>query len=63
MKRLLIMLLLAASAGAPAQTFPSKPMRIIVGFPPGGPADALGRVLAQGFSESIGQSVDRKSVV
>ena len=57
MKRLLIMLLLAASAGAPAQTFPSKPMRIVVGFPPGGPADALGRVLAQGFSESMGQSV------
>ena len=55
MKRLLIMLLLAASAGAPAQTFPSKPMRIVVGFPPGGPADALGRVLAQGFSESMGQ--------
>ena len=55
MKRLLIMLLLAASAGAPAQTFPSKPMRIVVGFPPGGPADALGRVLAQGFSELMGQ--------
>ena len=32
-------------------------MRIVVGFPPGGPADALGRVLAQGFSESMGQSV------
>ena len=57
MKRLLTMLLLAAaSAGALAQSFPAKPMRIVVGFPPGGPADALGRVLAQGLSESTSQA-------
>ncbi len=40
-----------------AQTFPSKPIRWIMPFPPGGPADSAGRVIAPKFSERMGQPV------
>lgn len=55
-------LLLAASFGAAAQAYPSKALHVIAPFPPGGPVDVLGRVLAQGLSESMGQPavVDNK---
>jgi tripartite-type tricarboxylate transporter receptor subunit TctC len=46
---------LAAAAGA--QSYPIRPIRLIVGFPPGGAADILGRVAAQQLSEALGQSV------
>jgi tripartite-type tricarboxylate transporter receptor subunit TctC len=50
--------LLAALAGAvQAQTFPSKQVRFILPFPPGGPTDMLGRALAQKLSEQVGQPV------
>ena len=39
-----------------AQQYPSKPVRIFVGFSAGGPVDVLARALAQGFSTSTGQS-------
>lgn len=52
----------ATSSGALAQTYPSRPLHVIVPFPPGGPTDVLGRVLAQGLSEALGQPavVDNK---
>lgn len=37
--------------------YPNKPIRLIVGFAPGGAADLLGRLTAQGLSEAIGQQV------
>ena len=42
---------------AQAQTFPAKPIRLILPFPPGGPSDILGRALTQKMSEQIGQQV------
>ena len=48
--------------GASAQTWPSKPVRVIVPFPPGGASDALARIVAQKMSEQLGQPflVDNK---
>lgn len=40
-----------------AQTYPAKPVRMVVPFPPGGAADLIGRVLAQKLSEQVGQAV------
>src|SRR5215510_8133804 len=45
------------ASAAPAQTYPSKPVTIIVPAAPGGVTDALGRVLAQRFTEAWGQQV------
>ena len=53
--------LLAAIAFVPllalAQAYPTKPIRMIVPFPAGGPADIFGRGLAQGMSSELGQPV------
>ena len=55
--RLLAGALLAASmAAAQAQDYPSKPVRIIVPFAPGGSADVFGRFLAQRLQETMGQT-------
>ena len=52
---------LAAAAALPlaahADTFPSKPIKLIVPHAPGGNSDAFGRILAQKLSERIGQQV------
>ena len=42
---------------ANAQTYPTKPVRMIIPFPPGGTTDILGRVAAQKLSEALGQQV------
>jgi tripartite-type tricarboxylate transporter receptor subunit TctC len=48
---------LAFAATAAAQSFPSKPIRFIVPFPPGGPVDAVARIVGQRVSQSVGQPV------
>jgi tripartite-type tricarboxylate transporter receptor subunit TctC len=50
---------LALVAGVPAvswgQDYPARPVRIIVGFPPGGVTDLVARILGQKLSENLGQ--------
>src|SRR5215510_2324369 len=40
-----------------AQDYPSRPIRMVIAFPPGGPTDFVGRLLADKMKELIGQSV------
>jgi tripartite-type tricarboxylate transporter receptor subunit TctC len=46
-----------ASAAAAAQNYPTKPIRFIVGVPPGGAADFTARIVAQRLAETLGQNV------
>jgi tripartite-type tricarboxylate transporter receptor subunit TctC len=40
-----------------AQDYPSHPLTLIVGFPPGGPTDTLARIVAEGMKSSLGQPI------
>jgi len=55
--RLLRLLALLIPVFAWAQAYPSKPVKMIIGFPAGGPADIFGRSLAQGMAAELGQPV------
>ena len=59
MKRTLLVagLLAAALAPAHAQIFPNKPIKILVGFPAGGPSDVPARIIADKLQKSLGQPV------
>src|SRR6266436_1680489 len=57
MKRIAIVALLAAATSALAQTFPAKPVRIVVAFPAGGGTDIVARLLAPKLTEAWGQQV------
>lgn len=49
--------LCALSGAASAQTYPDRPVRLVVGFPPGGAADILARISAQQLTPGLGQQV------
>jgi tripartite-type tricarboxylate transporter receptor subunit TctC len=62
MKRLLAVAAAAAlgalaPAAAPAQTFPSRTITLVVPFAAGGPSDAIGRLVAQSMAQTLGQQV------
>ena len=52
--------LLAATMAAPAyaQTYPSRPIRIVVPYPAGGGIDVMSRLIAQRLAQRFGQAVE-----
>ena len=54
---LLAALSLAASLPLQAQTYPAKPVRLLIPWPPGGANDVVGRIVAQRLTEQLGQQV------
>ena len=57
MRAAALLLGLLASAVAAAQDYPSRPVRLVVGFPPGGNVDVVGRIIAQKMSEGLSQQL------
>lgn len=57
MRTLLAALLVAVPCFASAQSYPAKPVRIIVPFPPGGTTDLIARIVQPRFQEFMGQTV------
>src|SRR6195256_2874224 len=53
----LAFILSLCAASALAQPYPSKPIRFVVGFPPGGSADPTTRIIGAALSEQLGQPV------
>ena len=57
MGRVFALLCAFASTMALAQSYPTKPIRMLVAFPPGGPVDIIARLVGPKISESLGQPV------
>ena len=57
MKRILALAFALCTSAALAQTYPTKPVRLIIPFPPGGSNDVVGRMIAFQLSDRLGKSV------
>ena len=57
LQRLLIVVCCAFISATYAQTFPAKPIRLIVPFAPGGSTDLIARIVAEPLGKLLGQSV------
>jgi tripartite-type tricarboxylate transporter receptor subunit TctC len=58
MKRFFLLVLsFCFAAAAHAQSYPSKPVKLLVGFAAGGPTDVIARILAQDMTQTLGQTV------
>ena len=53
----LLFAVLSVAGPAAGQQYPARPIRMLVGFPPGGGTDIVGRIVAQKLSENLGQQV------
>lgn len=56
MKRLIVLVLGFFITGISQAQYPSKPVKVVIPFPPGGPTDVVGRFLAQKLTEQTGQN-------
>jgi tripartite-type tricarboxylate transporter receptor subunit TctC len=52
-----LLLLAVTMHAAPAQDYPTKPIRLIIPYPPGGSNDIVGRLIATGLGEKLGKQV------
>src|SRR3954465_5790448 len=57
MKLLSLLAAWALAAGVHAQSYPSKPLKLVVGYPPGGAGDFLTRLAADEMAKDLGQPV------
>ena len=55
--RLFAALMAVAPMGAHADTYPDRPIRLLVGYSPGGAADIIGRIIGEALSRLLGQTV------
>ena len=54
---ILLATFIALTGAAPAQTYPNRPIRLVVSFPPGGAVDVIARTIGTPLGERLGQSV------
>src|SRR4051794_24214134 len=56
-RALILLALLVGATAADAQPYPSRPIRMVVGFPAGGPTDILARMVGEAMAERLGAPV------
>jgi tripartite-type tricarboxylate transporter receptor subunit TctC len=62
MKSLLKLFIVLFATAATAQSYPNKPIRVLVAFPPGGPVDIIARLIGPKISDAVGQPVVLENV-